>query len=67
VQRDVKVPPSKPPVSLNVMNPGQDTAASSDVDATKAVGSTTTVTESDENEKPRPHTVYDADEVYGGM
>lgn len=64
VQRDVKVPPSVP---LNVMNPGLDTAASLDVDTTttKAAGSTTAMTELDE--KPRRHTVYDADDAYGGM
>ena len=64
VQRDVKIPPSK---TLNVMNHSLDTtAASLDMDTTKAVGSTTPMTEADENQS-RPHTVYDADEVYGGM
>jgi len=55
VQRDVKMSP----VSLNVMNQGSD-----DATTTQAVG-TTTMAES--NEKPRPHTVYDDDDVYGGM
>jgi hypothetical protein len=66
VQRDVKI---SSPVSLNVMNHSSD-AAVSDTDATKAVGTTTTTTMTESNGRvpsPRPHTIYDDDDVYGGM
>ena len=64
VQRDVKVPPSTMPASMIVMNHVSDNAVPV-TDSTKAVVTTTTTTTTPE--PPRPHTVYNEDDVYGGM